>query len=322
MGIRVSKATGIAADRFVRTAQTYGHQLSTPPQLAQPAGAFFQVDLSEGLRLWASDLEVQTERPVQASYACPIFCSLCLEGSWSCQNPAGGSLQNFQSGDIGIYALQPDQLWTHKPRMQGRLCSLGVEISQTWLAQLDQSNPTLSDAVKSFRQASPQVRFAEASNGLRAQAVKVFDHDPQCATYTLRLHALALELLAQAFDLITPCGLGVKARVSVSPLSHADRLSMAKVRRTLDEQFARPWTLQTLASSARISPKRLQRCFNLAFGVSVFGYLQRLRLERARNLLEGGAAVTQVTFDVGYAHLGSFSRAYRQHFGYSPSQAN
>jgi AraC-like DNA-binding protein len=49
--------------------------------------------------------------------------------------------------------------------------------------------------------------------------------------------------------------------------------------------------------------------------------LRTMRLEEAARLLEAGAGnVTQVAYAVGYANLAAFSRAFREHFGTTPSQ--
>lgn len=322
MGIKAVRTTGLRVDAIIGASQRHGHRFKVPPRLVRSTDAYVNADLLGGLRLWAADLEVEAGKAVEARYACPIFCSFCLEGHWSCQPPLAINGQTFQSGDIGLYALRPEQVWMLKPCKHGRLSSVGIEVPQTWLAGLSEKNQVLGEQINRFQQTSPRVVFGKATHALRARAAAVFANQPPSATHSLQLESFALELLAQAFDMMP----GDTAHKTANPqpsgqqsLSQADRLAMTRVRRTLDENFATKWTLQTLAHHACISPKQLQSRFAAAFGVSVFGYLQRLRLERAQYLLQGGCTVTQVTFEVGYAHVGSFSRAYRQHFGCPPS---
>ena len=95
--------------------------------------------------------------------------------------------------------------------------------------------------------------------------------------------------------------------------------NLNEARRLIDMRFAESWTIAAIADTVGLSPKRLKAGFASAFDQTVIGYLQQVRLYRANELLVGGAKVTAVTFDVGYAHVGSFSRAFRKQFGCAPS---
>jgi AraC-like DNA-binding protein len=54
-------------------------------------------------------------------------------------------------------------------------------------------------------------------------------------------------------------------------------------------------------------------------GLTIPQYLQRLRLERAAELLKAGQLnVTEVAMEVGYSSLSHFSLAFRQAFGSCP----
>ena len=53
-------------------------------------------------------------------------------------------------------------------------------------------------------------------------------------------------------------------------------------------------------------------------------YLKAIRLEKAHAALQsgdskGGADVTKIALDAGFAHLGRFAQAYRLRFGELPS---
>lgn len=49
-------------------------------------------------------------------------------------------------------------------------------------------------------------------------------------------------------------------------------------------------------------------------------YINRLRMEQAMKLLKAGVPVVQVTFAVGYQSHAGFSKAFKSHFGISPSE--
>ena len=69
-----------------------------------------------------------------------------------------------------------------------------------------------------------------------------------------------------------------------------------------------------------MSPFHFLRSFSRVFGETPHAFVQRLRLERAKDRLARGASVTEVCFDVGYASLGSFSSLFARRVGLPPSQ--
>lgn len=76
-----------------------------------------------------------------------------------------------------------------------------------------------------------------------------------------------------------------------------------------------------LAGIARISPFHFHRLFGACVGEAVSAHVRRLRLEKAACLLLFGAdSITEVATHCGYATPAGFSRAFRRHFGLSPSE--
>jgi len=64
-----------------------------------------------------------------------------------------------------------------------------------------------------------------------------------------------------------------------------------------------------------------RRAFQAEFGLTMSAHARAVRLAKARDmLLNGTASIKQVGFDCGYAHVGNFTRAYRQKFGETPSE--
>jgi AraC-like DNA-binding protein len=73
-----------------------------------------------------------------------------------------------------------------------------------------------------------------------------------------------------------------------------------------------------LARRAGASVRTLERCFVAETGLPVGEWRRRVRLFHALRLLEGGAPVTEVALDVGYASTSAFSQAFKKMFGRSP----
>lgn len=76
-----------------------------------------------------------------------------------------------------------------------------------------------------------------------------------------------------------------------------------------------------LAAACHVSYRTLHRRFREAAGLPPLDYLQTLRVERAKTLLEEGhLALEGVVAEVGYADVSSFCRLFAQRVGLSPAQ--
>jgi AraC-like DNA-binding protein len=90
--------------------------------------------------------------------------------------------------------------------------------------------------------------------------------------------------------------------------------------RELIESSVRTPTLDELARAAALSKFHLLRLFSAAFGCSPSAYASRLRVERGRRLLEATSmSVAAIGEALGYESTGAFIRAFRRHFGVTPS---
>lgn len=79
--------------------------------------------------------------------------------------------------------------------------------------------------------------------------------------------------------------------------------------------------LEMLAADACLSPYHFHRVFRGMVGETPMEFVRRLRLERAAwRLATTTVPVTTVAFDAGYEAHEAFTRAFRQHFGASPSE--
>ena len=79
-------------------------------------------------------------------------------------------------------------------------------------------------------------------------------------------------------------------------------------------------SLEELASVACFSPYHFHRIFRGMVGETLAGYIRRLRLERAAQLLvQTDRSITDLAFEAGYETVESFTRAFKSRFGIVPS---
>ena len=87
----------------------------------------------------------------------------------------------------------------------------------------------------------------------------------------------------------------------------------------MDRTYASALDIPLLASIACVSEAHFIRSFRATFGETPHRYLQRRRVERAMFLLrETSRSITDISFDVGFESLGTFSRTFHEIVGISP----
>ena len=90
--------------------------------------------------------------------------------------------------------------------------------------------------------------------------------------------------------------------------------------RIIDLEFNEKLALDDVARRVATSRRQLQRAFAEAGETSFRAYIQRVRMERAAELLRSSMTpVNQVASAVGYRQPAQFAKAFRRHHGAPPS---
>ena len=87
----------------------------------------------------------------------------------------------------------------------------------------------------------------------------------------------------------------------------------------LEKNFNQNLTISNLAEKAKLGERTFVRRFKKATGDLPSEYIQRLRIESARNLLESTTkSIDEITWAVGYEDSNSFRRLFKKRTGLSP----
>src|SRR3954447_26982981 len=98
-------------------------------------------------------------------------------------------------------------------------------------------------------------------------------------------------------------------------------IHLLRAKDLIDREYPERLDVPALAREAHASPAHFSRSFKRAFGETPHRYLLRRRIERAKDLLRGTElSVTEVSLEVGFRTLGSFSGAFRDLVGEPPSK--
>ena len=96
-----------------------------------------------------------------------------------------------------------------------------------------------------------------------------------------------------------------------------------RVEEFIEANWDKPIDIEQLSAIARVSVRSLFRQFKKDRGHSPAEFARKVRLDRARNMLEGGiegTTVTQVALRCGFQNAGHFAREFRLAFGELPSE--
>jgi transcriptional regulator GlxA family with amidase domain len=95
---------------------------------------------------------------------------------------------------------------------------------------------------------------------------------------------------------------------------------LLRARDAMDREYAQDLDVPRLARIALTSEAHFIRTFKQTFGETPHRYLQRRRVERAMFLLrQTDRSITEISLDVGFRSLGTFSRTFREVVGETPS---
>jgi AraC-like DNA-binding protein len=116
----------------------------------------------------------------------------------------------------------------------------------------------------------------------------------------------------------------MKTRAAARPSSGAPAPAarhLLRARDLIDVRYAEPLDIAAMARRAHASPAHFSRSFKRAFGETPHQYLLTRRIERAKDLLrETDLSVTEVSLEVGFASLGSFSSTFKRIVGTTPRE--
>jgi len=107
---------------------------------------------------------------------------------------------------------------------------------------------------------------------------------------------------------------------SLSTKNHGDPL-IVQAQEWIEQHQTKVIDYEWLAKEFRMSRRSLERRFKQAVGVTPLGYLQKLRVEHAKHLLEEGTwTFNEITYQVGYEDISFFRKIFVRLTGLRPKE--
>jgi AraC-like DNA-binding protein len=130
----------------------------------------------------------------------------------------------------------------------------------------------------------------------------------------------AREPVVTAGVLLTLLG-QVRERLAAGPRTAVTQDDVArKIRQLLLNRVHDRLDIAEITSVVGVSPTRAKQAFREAFGCGIIAYFNQLKIWQAKRLLcDPSLTIEQVSYRLGFANPGYFSRVFAQHSGETPT---
>lgn len=316
----------VSADDLASSAALAGHGFKiTDPDLAGNdtalTGDYRLVRLRSGLILHATDT-IDTHDLTNEIVQHPgITCSLFLEGRVAVE--MGDKKFDFGPGKTSEYSklegtvvarAHPERFVRHSKRGM-HVRKVNVTVTREWLER-DELELSRNAMISRFSYDHLSCVRWKPSPRLVAIAEQIL-HPPAYSSLLkdLYLESRAIEIVAEAMHAIAR----PDPVVPSSTLRPHDRQRIGKARELIDNLLNQPFTLESIARESGMSANTLQRMFHAAYGMTVFDYVRRARLQRARDAIEReGISIAQAAHIAGYTTAANFATAFKRLYGLTP----
>ncbi|NWB90001.1 helix-turn-helix transcriptional regulator [Pseudomonas agarici] len=137
-----------------------------------------------------------------------------------------------------------------------------------------------------------------------------------------RLQGVARDLLlrGKAYEMLGQLTAHIQDLEHFNGVNRGGR-DLARVERARALLQAHPehdWTIESLAQRVELNTRKLKQGFRQLYDSGVYGCLQKVRIERAAQLLSEQGRVSDVAAAVGYTNASHFAKVFRRYYGVNP----
>lgn len=142
--------------------------------------------------------------------------------------------------------------------------------------------------------------------------MQIADLEEQKAKFLAELEAKTAQPLASA-----------EGDNTTTEISQADREFLSQISKIIFEQMdSAELSTESIASRICITSQQLRRRMQAITGMSTSAYINKLRLDFAKQLLANDSqySILEIALRCGFEEPNNFSRAFKQKMGVSPTQ--
>lgn len=201
------------------------------------------------------------------------------------------------------------------------VCIFEVNLSTALFKRyLPVDEPYFEQFMKSMRQHQASIIHQQALPTTSAMLRLIHDiiHCQRQGIYKkLFLESKVLELLLLQLEQVQQAQ-GAALSQTLRP-QHIEKIHA--VQELLEKDLSQHQTLRQLAQAVQTNEHTLKRGFKAVYGMPIFAYWCKRRMEKAQDLLiKEGCTVKEVAQYLGYSEPHHFTTAFKRHFGVVPSR--
>jgi len=95
---------------------------------------------------------------------------------------------------------------------------------------------------------------------------------------------------------------------------------LSKARLYIESHYDKPIQLDDLARVAMLSKYHMLRSYKEAFGITPYKQVLKLRLAKAKEMLEETYSFDEIAYHLGFSDRRSFTKAFKKGLGISPAK--
>ncbi|MEJ5244671.1 MAG: AraC family transcriptional regulator [Bacteroidota bacterium] len=280
-----------------------------------------EIELRDGLKLIITEYKPKKNISVDFSIEqAPLEFAFCLSGSMSVEIFSANNFCNFLEISAGTCAI------FYLPNSKGKLFLNGKDkiLVLSLHTSVDYFKQFIESEIENFPENMKELIFPKSGNpfvitskinpSMKIACIQITDNY-STVPRKMFLEAKSLELMTLLINQISE-----KFQVASSHISDADLEKARFVEKIILENIADVPPLAELCRIADITHTRLNKAFKQEFGLTVFDYLRNKRLEIAKQMLENGNNVTDISYELGYSSPAHLSREFSKKYGISPKK--
>lgn len=108
--------------------------------------------------------------------------------------------------------------------------------------------------------------------------------------------------------------------IFIAHKDHGDEMIL-KAQNIMEQNYSKTLTIENLEKNFMISSRQFKRRFKAATGYNPIGYLQHLRINAAKNMLEEKSKnIEEISYRIGYENSSNFRKVFKKYTGISPRE--
>lgn len=196
-----------------------------------------------------------------------------------------------------------------------KLKRLGIYLSPQWVSEhFDASTKLQLDLLT--RQNLHQVNTLLITEEMKEKLDLIFDTNFHSETAKLALKTRIIILLEYFLSTFFNESLKIKHK-KIIPDEDIHRLKTIELLLTDEETEEFP-SITQLARIARMSSTKLKQKFKQVYGLRLYEFYNKQRLNKAKELIQQGSAPKEVGLSIGFTDVSNFTKAFKKEYGYTP----